>query len=257
MTRMIDILEDFMTWRKYTYYRMDGSTSINDRRDMVEQYQNTDHIFAFLLSTRAGGLGINLTSADTVIFYDNDWNPTMDAQATDRVHRIGQKKEVTVYRLITRNTVEERIVKRAKQKQNVQSTVYSGNTFKADVFRPKEVVDMIFDEDEQKQMLGTQSFLKTRRVGRQKGGIANEEEGESQMDKPQSARKEKVAKIKPPKKEKAPKPEKVKKPKEVKNIFGISKQSQGSGMPLFQTSKQASSSNIFSVQHDQREFDDR
>jgi len=79
MTRMLDILEDFLCWRKYTYFRMDGSTSIPDRRYMVEEYQKNPNIFAFLLSTRAGGLGVNLTAADTVIFYDNDWNPTMDA----------------------------------------------------------------------------------------------------------------------------------------------------------------------------------
>lgn len=79
MTRMLDILEDFLCWKKYTYFRMDGSTSIPDRRYMVEEYQKNPNIFAFLLSTRAGGLGVNLTAADTVIFYDNDWNPTMDA----------------------------------------------------------------------------------------------------------------------------------------------------------------------------------
>ena len=114
MTRMIDILEDFMTWKKMSFFRLDGSTSIADRRYMVEEYQRNDKIFAFLLSTRAGGLGINLISADTVIFYDNDWNPTMDEQATDRAHRIGQTKPVTVYRIITRGTVEEKIVKRAQ-----------------------------------------------------------------------------------------------------------------------------------------------
>jgi DNA helicase INO80 len=78
MTRMIDILEDFMTWKKMSYFKMDGSTTIQDRRFMVEEYQTNPNIFAFLLSTRAGGLGINLIAADTVIFYDNDWNPTMD-----------------------------------------------------------------------------------------------------------------------------------------------------------------------------------
>ena len=93
---------------------MDGSTSLQDRRYMVEEYQKNPDIFAFLLSTRAGGLGVNLTGADTVIFYDNDWNPTMDAQATDRAHRIGQTKAVSVYRIVTRGTVEEKIVKRAR-----------------------------------------------------------------------------------------------------------------------------------------------
>lgn len=111
---MLDILEEYLTWKKYVYFRMDGSTTISDRRDMVDEFQKNPNIFAFLLSTRAGGLGVTLTAADTVIFYDNDWNPTMDAQATDRAHRIGQTKPVSVYRLITKNTVEEKIVKRAR-----------------------------------------------------------------------------------------------------------------------------------------------
>lgn len=114
MTRMMDILEDFLIWQKYSYFRMDGSTMLQDRRYMTEEYQTNPNIFAFILSTRAGGLGINLIAADTVIFYDNDWNPTMDSQATDRAHRIGQKKKVHVYRLVTKNTVEERILRRAR-----------------------------------------------------------------------------------------------------------------------------------------------
>lgn len=128
-----------MTKKRYSYFRMDGSSNIADRRDMVNEFQTNPKIFAFLLSTRAGGLGVNLTAADTVIFYDNDWNPTMDAQATDRAHRIGQTRVVNVFRLITKNTIEERILKRAKQKQNVQTTVYSGGAFKADIFKPREV----------------------------------------------------------------------------------------------------------------------
>ena len=122
---------------------------------MVEEYQRNDGIFAFLLSTRAGGLGVNLIAADTVIFYDNDWNPTMDEQATDRAHRIGQTKPVTVYRIITKNTVEEKIVKRAKQKQNVQSTVY-GDTFKL-----KDVVQLVMgDEDAEAEAMGNTTFIK-------------------------------------------------------------------------------------------------
>ena len=79
----------------------------------------SNDIFAFLLSTRAGGLGINLTAADTVIFYDSDWNPTVDQQAMDRVHRMGQTRQVTVYRLVTCGTIEERILLRATQKSEV------------------------------------------------------------------------------------------------------------------------------------------
>ena len=107
---------------------------------MVDEFQTNPNVFVFILSTRAGGLGINLIAADTVIFYDNDWNPTMDAQATDRAHRIGQTKPVSVYRLTTKDTIEERILKRAKQKQNVQTTVYAGGAFKADIFKQHEII---------------------------------------------------------------------------------------------------------------------
>ncbi|KAH7443717.1 hypothetical protein KP509_02G047900 [Ceratopteris richardii] len=94
MTKMLNILEDYMIYRKYKYLRLDGSSSIMDRRDMVKDFQHRGDIFVFLLSTRAGGLGINLTAADTVIFYESDWNPTMDLQAMDRAHRLGQTKEL-------------------------------------------------------------------------------------------------------------------------------------------------------------------
>lgn len=158
----MDILEEYLSWMRFTYFRMDGSTQLNDRRDMVDEYQRNDSIFIFLLSTRAGGLGVTLTGADTVIFYDNDWNPTMDAQATDRAHRIGQTKEVSVYRLITRHTVEENIVKRAKQKESVQSTVYSGGALRADTLKPHELVGFLVDEDND-EMNEPSSFIKTKK----------------------------------------------------------------------------------------------
>lgn len=123
MTKMIDIMEEYLTYKKYQYLRLDGSCKISDRRDMVADFQSKNDIFIFLLSTRAGGLGINLTAADTVIFYDSDWNPTVDQQAMDRAHRLGQTKQVTVYRLITKNTIEERIMQRAKQKGEIHKLV--------------------------------------------------------------------------------------------------------------------------------------
>ncbi|KAK1915088.1 putative DNA helicase ino80 [Pyrenophora teres f. teres] len=126
MTRMMDLMEEYLTYRNYKYCRLDGSTKLEDRRDTVADFQSDRSIFVFLLSTRAGGLGINLTSADTVIFYDSDWNPTIDSQAMDRAHRLGQTRQVTVYRLITRGTIEERIRKRALQKEEVQRVVISG-----------------------------------------------------------------------------------------------------------------------------------
>ena len=128
MTRMIDLMEEYLTYRNYKYVRLDGSTKLEDRRDTVGDFQTKPEIFVFLLSTRAGGLGINLTAADTVIFYDSDWNPTIDSQAMDRAHRLGQTKQVTVYRMIIRGTIEERIRKRALQKEEVQRVVISGGS---------------------------------------------------------------------------------------------------------------------------------
>lgn len=108
-----------MWHRKHRYMRLDGSSKIAVRRDMVADFQKCDDIFVFLLSTRAGGLGINLTAADTVIFYDSDWNPTVDQQAMDRAHRLGQTKQVIVYRLICKGAIEERILQRAREKSEV------------------------------------------------------------------------------------------------------------------------------------------
>lgn len=148
MTKMLDILEEYLQFKKYRYLRLDGGSAISDRRDKVKEYQSNPEIFIFLLSTRAGGLGVTLTAADVVIFYDNDWNPTMDAQAADRAHRIGRTGDVFVYRLITKHTIEERIVKRAQQKNIVQQTVYSGEVFKGTVFKTNDVMSLLFDDKE-------------------------------------------------------------------------------------------------------------
>lgn len=127
MTRMMDLMEDYLTYRQYKYLRLDGSSKLGDRRDLVNDWQTRPELFVFLLSTRAGGLGINLTAADTVIFFDSDWNPTIDSQAMDRAHRLGQTRQVTVYRLLVRGTIEERMRNRAKQKEQVQTVVMEGS----------------------------------------------------------------------------------------------------------------------------------
>ncbi|KAF3482441.1 uncharacterized protein GIQ15_05200 [Arthroderma uncinatum] len=157
MTRMIDLMEEYLTYRNYKYCRLDGSTKLEDRRDTVLDFQQRPDIFIFLLSTRAGGLGINLTAADTVIFYDSDWNPTIDSQAMDRAHRLGQTRQVTVYRLITRGTIEERIRKRALQKEEVQRVVISGGAGGGVDFntrsrenRTKDIAMWLADDDEAK-----------------------------------------------------------------------------------------------------------
>lgn len=124
MTRILDILEDFMVMRGYKYCRIDGNTDYDVREASIDAFNAPDSDkFCFILSTRAGGLGINLQTADTCILYDSDWNPQADLQAQDRCHRLGQKKPVSVYRLVSENTVEEKIVERAQQKLKLDAMV--------------------------------------------------------------------------------------------------------------------------------------
>merc|ERR1712038_1215100 len=117
MTKMLDLLEDFLDGYGYKYERIDGSITGGLRQDAIDRFNAEGaEQFVFLLSTRAGGLGINLATADTVIIYDSDWNPHNDIQALSRAHRIGQKNKVMIYRFVTRNTVEERVTQVAKKK---------------------------------------------------------------------------------------------------------------------------------------------
>ncbi|XP_055517458.1 chromodomain-helicase-DNA-binding protein 2 isoform X5 [Leucoraja erinacea] len=117
MVRMLDILAEYMTIKHYPFQRLDGSIKGELRKQALDHFNaEASEDFCFLLSTRAGGLGINLASADTVIIFDSDWNPQNDLQAQARAHRIGQKKQVNIYRLVTKGTVEEDIIERAKKK---------------------------------------------------------------------------------------------------------------------------------------------
>uniref|UniRef100_A0A8C9H1L1 ISWI chromatin-remodeling complex ATPase CHR11-like n=1 Tax=Piliocolobus tephrosceles TaxID=591936 RepID=A0A8C9H1L1_9PRIM len=124
MTRLLDIIDDYCRWKQYEYLRIDGSTVGDERQIRINQFNEPNSkYFIFLLSTRAGGIGINLTTADIVILFDSDYNPQMDIQAMDRAHRIGQKKRVIVYRFVTQNTVEEKIVERAAKKLKLDSLI--------------------------------------------------------------------------------------------------------------------------------------
>uniref|UniRef100_A0A8C7YHE0 Chromodomain helicase DNA binding protein 4 n=1 Tax=Oryzias sinensis TaxID=183150 RepID=A0A8C7YHE0_9TELE len=117
MTKMLDLLEDFLENEGYKYERIDGGVTGNMRQEAIDRFNAPGaQQFAFLLSTRAGGLGINLASADTVIIYDSDWNPHNDIQAFSRAHRIGQNRKVMIYRFVTKASVEERITQVAKKK---------------------------------------------------------------------------------------------------------------------------------------------
>jgi ATP-dependent helicase STH1/SNF2 len=130
MTQIMNIMEDFLRLRGMKYMRLDGATKADDRSELLKEFNapGSDY-FCFLLSTRAGGLGLNLQTADTVIIYDSDWNPHQDLQAQDRAHRIGQKNEVRILRLITSNSVEEKILERANYKLDMDGKVIQAGKF--------------------------------------------------------------------------------------------------------------------------------
>ncbi|RKO99548.1 hypothetical protein CXG81DRAFT_3624, partial [Caulochytrium protostelioides] len=129
MPRVLDLLELFLSASGYRYMRMDGSTPAAMRTTLVDGFNADPRFFCFILSTRSGGVGLNLTGADTVIFYDSDWNPAMDAQAQDRAHRIGQTREVTIYRLITAHSIEANILRKAEEKQRLSQLVIGAGHF--------------------------------------------------------------------------------------------------------------------------------
>ncbi|MED6210149.1 putative ATP-dependent DNA helicase chr12 [Stylosanthes scabra] len=130
MTRLMDILEIYLRLHDFKYLRLDGSTKTEERGSLLRKFNAPDSpYFMFLLSTRAGGLGLNLQTADTVIIFDSDWNPQMDQQAEDRAHRIGQKKEVRVFVLVSVGSIEEVILERAKQKMGIDAKVIQAGLF--------------------------------------------------------------------------------------------------------------------------------
>ena len=130
MTSIMHIMEDYMRLRNMQYLRLDGTTKSDDRSELLRLFNAPDSpYFCFLLSTRAGGLGLNLQTADTVIIFDSDWNPHQDLQAQDRAHRIGQKNEVRILRLISSNSVEEKILERAQYKLDMDGKVIQAGKF--------------------------------------------------------------------------------------------------------------------------------
>eukprot|EP01034_Spumella_vulgaris_P021753 gene21752-27808_t len=133
MTKMLDILEDYLISQDHNFVRFDGSSKLLERQAAIDSFNDpASGVFIFLLSTRAGGLGINLTAADTVILFDSDWNPHQDSQAQDRCHRIGQTKNVVSYRLLTTGSVEIDMMKRQISKKKLERlTIHGGDYRKA------------------------------------------------------------------------------------------------------------------------------
>ena len=164
-TSMLDIIEEYCQWRGWKYLRLDGSTSLARRRFYMHQFNEPvtaekpfdQHYFVFLVSTKAGGVGVNLQAANSVILYDSSWNPFVDAQAEDRAHRMGQKKEVTIYRLITSGTCEERIrffaQQKLKMKQFVLNEDESGSVVETDLADEATDVAKIYSADQLKDII--------------------------------------------------------------------------------------------------------
>merc|ERR1719188_943496 len=157
MTKMLDILGDYCSFKKWKFCRLDGGMNFIDRQENIDKFNKDPEYTIFLLITRAGGLGINLTAADTCIIYDSDWNPQQDLQAQDRCHRIGQTKPVMVYRLVTANTIDQRIVERAAAKRRLEKMIIHSKKFKSqdsaglrktmEAINPEELLELLNSDD--------------------------------------------------------------------------------------------------------------
>lgn len=145
MVKVLDLIEEYLNYRQYSYERIDGNVRGDLRQAAIDRFSKKDqNKFVFLLCTRAGGLGINLVAADTVIIFDSDWNPQNDLQAQARCHRIGQTKMVKVYRLITANTYERTMFDRASLKLGLDKAVLQSMKPNAnDQLSKKEVEDLL------------------------------------------------------------------------------------------------------------------
>lgn len=131
-SKQLDILQDWANiLHSWPCFRIDGSVKSDDRQSQIEAFNSDPECRIFLLSTRAGGLGINLTAADTVILFDSDWNPQQDLQAQDRAHRIGQTKPVIIYRLASKGTVEESLLDKAYGKRRLEKLVIQKDKFRS------------------------------------------------------------------------------------------------------------------------------
>lgn len=160
MTQLMDILQLFFDYRGLKHLRLDGNTKADDRGTQMEIFNREDSIYKiFILSTRAGGLGLNLQAADTVIIFDSDWNPQMDIQAQDRAHRIGQKHEVRVLRFITQTKIEEDILSKASFKKNLDDKIIRAgmyNTKYSEQERRKKLENLLKLEKEEEDDSGSE-----------------------------------------------------------------------------------------------------
>ncbi|KAL7172604.1 hypothetical protein ACSBR2_032154 [Camellia fascicularis] len=146
--QMLDIVENFLTGGEYNYRRMDGMTPIRQRMALIDEFNHSDDIFIFILTTKVGGLGTNLTGANRVIIFDPDWNPSTDMQARERAWRIGQTKDVTIYRLITRGTIEEKVYHRQIYKHFLTNKILK-NPQQRRFFKARDMKDLFTLNDDE------------------------------------------------------------------------------------------------------------
>ena len=146
MTKVLDILEQFLNIHGYRYLRLDGATKVEQRQILTDRFNNDPKILCFILSSRSGGLGINLTGADTVIFYDLDWNPAMDKQCQDRSHRIGQTRDVHIYKFVSEYTIEANILRKSNQKRLLDDVIIQKGDFTTDTFNRVTWRDALSDD---------------------------------------------------------------------------------------------------------------
>jgi E1A-binding protein p400 len=184
MARMLDIMEKYLNLHDFTYVRLDGNTKVEQRQRIVDRFNLDVKVFAFISSTRSGGLGINLVGADTVIFYDTDWNPAMDKQAQDRCHRIGQTRDVHIYRLISAYTIEENILKKALQKRHLDNVIMEGGQFNTEFFQKVKVKDFFAEIDEEGLEAACLAVEDAEDVIAMKQAANEEAEGENEFDEP-------------------------------------------------------------------------
>lgn len=145
--QMLDILENFLAANEYSYRRMDGLTPAKQRMALIDEFNNSSDVFIFILTTKVGGLGTNLVGADRVIIYDPDWNPSTDMQARERAWRIGQKRDVTIYRLITRGTIEEKVYHRQIYKHFLTNKILN-NPQQRRFFKARDMKDLFILQDD-------------------------------------------------------------------------------------------------------------
>jgi helicase SWR1 len=145
MTKVLDVLEQFLNIHGHRYLRLDGSTKVEQRQILTDRFNSDDRILCFILSSRSGGLGINLTGADSVIFYDLDWNPAMDKQCQDRAHRIGQTRDVHIYKFVSEYTIEANILRKSNQKRLLDDVIIQKGDFTTDTFNKVTWRDAIDD----------------------------------------------------------------------------------------------------------------